>query len=1057
MPTSYDAPGIPYNSHLGYNGLPPIVTPDYLPTLALQVTSKTGVVSPLPEANVQSMSFESTGAGAIQISVAEGTIGSGLVDDYSVVDLLINGQPVEDGRWLLRNKDWNAGRRNGIKTFTGKMLLWDRLEHTRIQDDKRYQYANKSPGFILNDIFTLAKARGALGPYFTWTFTAAVDSLGNAWPASSYATFEYLTGAKYNDIINNLLDREAIEIGLVGNAIRIYVAGKRGSTKGALLVVGEDVTDAPQKSTTEGIVSDVIVVGDEGVIVKRSNALTASVWGREEDAISQGGTKDIGTLSVIGDAALDQGTSPRVQRTYNMVIHQDKRFLPLRDYQVNDWINVEHGNGELMSLRIKQLVLSQAKGQWTGSLVLNDKFLENEIRLAKKVDGILGGASIVGSSQPPPDAVKDTGVPNVPLGLVLSFEQYTDQAGTTKAVMHGEWLSVTTNTDGSTATDLRQYRFVWWYADEDYETRQVLFCDDNQVNVSPVDTDRYVNAFVYLADEVWNFSGGSPVVVAYTGRDTIAPPQLSTPVLTSTLKTVTVGWDGLGAAAELMPYDWRHAEIWASPISTCPETVLAGILSSGGDIVIPAGDYEIDQIMYVKFVGVDKNGNRGVASAIQSVVVRGVTGDDMEYNSVTANAIAGGAVGAQHVNAGALDTARLSLGPTMNLVVDPSFALQEWRDARLTTQWAEKPNMWFFKYWEGRARNGFYLQALSDPVNFINGGRMYITDWIATQYGESYYVATWMRHGDFTANAEARLFLGWEATKFDGEVIGGGQTLGAPTFSWTRWGYTFPVADLTWSKIRFYVRADNLTAGDLIMDDWEVRSAVGTTAVAGPRITLTPAKFEAYNTAEQRTVLIDAETGDFFAIGGIYSGMSGKRVEVNPGTTYLPEIRFFPTTGGDYAYINAVDNGGGNYPFIAVNSPDAGISGGIMKIWDAGFTVGEVNKGTGVPWGPNVFGNGFGNSGFLELRGKMPGYADNLAFMYGASWDVGASVTGVTLLKPATPISGTFIPVATLQRTTGTAFQWHTYTNTAAQWQMQMQTSVTPTIVNYIVFRGDPT
>ena len=31
MPTNYNAAGIPYNSHLGYNGLPPIVSPEFLP------------------------------------------------------------------------------------------------------------------------------------------------------------------------------------------------------------------------------------------------------------------------------------------------------------------------------------------------------------------------------------------------------------------------------------------------------------------------------------------------------------------------------------------------------------------------------------------------------------------------------------------------------------------------------------------------------------------------------------------------------------------------------------------------------------------------------------------------------------------------------------------------------------------------------------------------------------------------------------------------------------------------------------------------------------------
>src|SRR3546814_2688191 len=97
---------------------------------------------------------------------------------------------------------------------------------------------------------------------------------------------------------------------------------------------------------------------------------------------------------------------------------------------------------------------------------------------------------------------------------------------------------------------------------------------------------------------------------------------------------------------------------------------------------------------------------------------------------------------------------------------------------------------------------------------------MYMTDWIQTQYGETYYAAIYLRDGQFAPNSLARMFLGWEVTRADGEIIGGGTSYD-PSGTWTKCGYNLPIDDLSWVRIRFYVRADNLNSGDIAIDDWE--------------------------------------------------------------------------------------------------------------------------------------------------------------------------------------------------------------------------------------------
>jgi len=156
-----------------------------LPTLSLKVKSKAGVTSPLPEAIVDSVSFEDSIPSSISFKVAKSSIGASLVDDYSIVSMTQNGANVLDGRWFLRGKGWNAGENGQIKSYTGKHLLWDRLERTTIQPSALgHKYSSKTPGFILDQLFAEAQLRDVgYWDSFTWTFNTAHDSAGKGWPA----------------------------------------------------------------------------------------------------------------------------------------------------------------------------------------------------------------------------------------------------------------------------------------------------------------------------------------------------------------------------------------------------------------------------------------------------------------------------------------------------------------------------------------------------------------------------------------------------------------------------------------------------------------------------------------------------------------------------------------------------------------------------------------------------------------------------------------------------------------------------------------------------------
>lgn len=116
------------------------------------------------------------------------------------------------------------------------------------------------------------------------------------------------------------------------------------------------------------------------------------------------------------------------------------------------------------------------------------------------------------------------------------------------------------------------------------------------------------------------------------------------------------------------------------------------------------------------------------------------------------------------------------------------------------------------------------------------------------------------------------------------------------------------ISDLTVTKV---------TAGQ-ISADWIVGARIKT-ADTGARTEMSASGFEAYDSTGTRTFFADASTGDIEMIGRILSGTTGHRLDINP-TSVLPEIRFYPASGDEYAFINSFDGGVDTVAHIAVQS-----------------------------------------------------------------------------------------------------------------------------------------
>jgi hypothetical protein len=106
------------------------------------------------------------------------------------------------------------------------------------------------------------------------------------------------------------------------------------------------------------------------------------------------------------------------------------------------------------------------------------------------------------------------------------------------------------------------------------------------------------------------------------------------------------------------------------------------------------------------------------------------------------------------------------------------------------------------------------------------------------------------------------------------------------------------ISDLTVTKV---------TAGT-ISADWIVGARIKT-ADTGPRAEMSSAGFQAYSADGTQTVNIASADGSVTIVGQLKSGTSGKRLEINPTATFLPEIRFYANNGTDYGFINGSSAG----------------------------------------------------------------------------------------------------------------------------------------------------
>lgn len=535
-----------------------------------------------------------------------------------------------------------------------------------------WTFLNATAGTIIRTLVQAAQARGTLTGVTT-AFTNTTDTNGVAW--NKTLSVEITPGVTITEVLKNLHDQGMCEFVMNGRELRMHVDGGLSvdrtvvtpPAKPLTFRKGRDLRDSPRKTSSRDIATVMLAAGKEDVGIYHEEVDAAAVAGRRriEGYVSNGSISDEGTLNAFSEYNLGQRKQAKMEKTHGLEFAHPKSPRPVANFDVGDWCYSDTGSG-MEKLRIKQWVLAvENNGKVSGSVVLNDLFAEMNERLAKRIDGIIGGTTITGESRAVdvvPEGVLDTMPPKVPTGLALSSSAYTDdKTGQTYAQVSASWLQVTQNDDGTAIEDLAGYQIRWRYTAEAPGYRYVTTGTETSTSWSPVTTNSQVQAEIRSFDENGNYSAWSAYVLVQSGFDTTAPEVPATPVADNYLGMIRLSVSGLTASGAAWAPDFNYIEVHASVNANFTPTYGVGgthIDSLGGaGRTFTKGTY--GAATYFKIRSVDHNGNKSAFTPEVSASGGQVVSNDIFDGAVGSAKIADLAVTSAKINLLAVNSAQV--------------------------------------------------------------------------------------------------------------------------------------------------------------------------------------------------------------------------------------------------------------------------------------------------------------------------------------------------------------------------------------------------------------
>lgn len=644
------------------------------------VDPTTGTLTALPDYTSLSLHRVRNGAGEISLnypttglnwSVLRNTVD----DDRDLeVELWLTGSPTRALRGYLQEASGDDVSEDGTWTFAGGFLelrageaeVFPQTAGSVTGNEKQeLVFSAETPGAIVRTLLLQAQARGTWSD-ITAGFTNSVDSDGTSWP--SVVTTKFSPGAGYDQVLGKLVDLGLIEWSIewdgTGKVLNVWVPGGRGTdlTVGLRPIVlrgSRNIVDAPRKWSVRDSGTVVLASGSEGVYESASDADAQTRRGRRiERSASANNLSDSGAVQAYAQAQLATISGGVLEVTHGIgFLPGEPR--PVIAFDIGDWIYSQTST-TLDPLRVVEWSLAVDSDQNpSGSVTLNDTVTEAIIRLRDRMDAITSGDTVVGTSA----SSTDTGVPNPPTDVIASSIAFLQGEQPVAAVTVG-WTLPTTNTDGTTITDLSGFSVQWGLGVSPTVWQYGAVVNNGQTNTAQFTTTcgQTISIRVAAFDFNGNQSAWSTPVQHTTASDTTPPPATSAPTVGNYLGVLRVSWDGLtddGTDMRVAAADFDHVEVHISAASmfTPDATTYFDRLFAAGTVVYTEGVY--GTTYFARLVAVDSSGNASGPSGQGSDAPAQVVSADVFDGAIGSAKLADLAVTTAKINDLAVNDAKI--------------------------------------------------------------------------------------------------------------------------------------------------------------------------------------------------------------------------------------------------------------------------------------------------------------------------------------------------------------------------------------------------------------
>lgn len=588
----------------------------------------------LPEPTSYTVSFTHDAVGALTVSYSRKALRGEILDRRLETGLEIAVEVSDGGRWIepyngrfvIASRSRNALDVSDTVSLTGVSYGWllkkalnldtSRLE-TKGDEKGTRKFANANAGTIMRTFMDENWNRGGVKVDCS-RFTSGADSAGKQW-GYMLPSIYYDLGISIQDVLDSLVNNglcdwrtDARQL-LLWNADSVAIC--RDLSKSCVVTLAQDVSEAPDDESIDGLASSILVRGDN-INFRQDNPNAPKPWGGWELYSSQQGVNKKETAEHLIKPTLANAARVRGQytRSVNVV---EASCLPLIDYTIGDWITAPTvANRE--KVRVQQVTLQLDSTGFKASLILNDKNYDSSVRLTKRMNGITGGAHLGGASGAIPAPEKDHRVPKAPQNLSANSDAYINVNGYARGMVTARWDDVTLATDG-TAMDITSYAVEYRVNKTGHEWHSAGTTTEHTLSWSNLDCGVQilirVRAIPSYSDQMGEWSSVFALTVA---KDTTPPPVPSKPILSSELGVVSVAWDGKTADGSSMPIDWDR-NILGERLADGGFKEIAAVATGIGDYVI-TGLTAGSSHTYA-FRAVDHAGNRSDWSAVASVTV----------------------------------------------------------------------------------------------------------------------------------------------------------------------------------------------------------------------------------------------------------------------------------------------------------------------------------------------------------------------------------------------------------------------------------------------------